>query len=323
MSRHLRLLAAFVAAFALAAAGLVTTSAQAATTVSVSGRVVDNQGVGIRGLSLEAYTGDGEDEGDYAYLGTTRTGGTFSTSAYGDLRPGTWTLTVSDDDDNPEYATTTKEVTLVAGANALGDIVAQPTSYAEGSVTAPSGRKLKNVTVIAFPGDGSFPDEDEDDPTFFDNIGFAETDETGGFRMSGLGVGPYTAFPVFGEETALPGRRASFTVDTAGQTVTGVDLTKVKVYPSTVHIAGTSPGKGKATLNLKVSALYYGIPNVGGRFDLYLGTKKIRSAVGFTNGKRTVNLTGLGKGKRTFRFKYLGSTDARMKWSNKITVTIK
>ncbi|MEV7398467.1 hypothetical protein [Aeromicrobium sp. NPDC092404] len=321
MTRHLRLLAALVAAFALAAAGLVTTSAQAAVAVSVSGRVVDSDGVGVRGLTLEAHIGDGEDEDDYAYLGSTRTGGTFSTTAYGDLRPGTWTLTVSDDDDNPEYATTSKQITLVAGANALGDIVVQPTSYAEGSVTAPSGRKLKNVSVLALPGDGTFPDEE--DPTFFENIGFAETDETGGFRMAGLGVGPYTAFPIFEYDVAPSGRRASFIVETAGQTVTGVNLTKIKVYPSTVHIAGTSPAKGKATLNLKVSALYYGITNPGGRFDLYLGTKKIRSAVGFTAGKRTVNLTGLGKGKRTFRFKYLGSTDTRQKWSNKITVTIK
>lgn len=316
MTRHLRLLAALVAAFALAAAGLVTTSAQAATTMSVSGRVVDTNGVGVRGLSVSAYRGEEE----YADLGTTRTGGTFSSTGWGDLTPGTWTLVVSDYDENPEYATTTKSVTLVAGPNALGDIVVQPSSYAEGTVSAPSGRKLSNVEVLALPGDGTFPEEP--DESYFDKIGFAATNDSGAFRMPGLSVGQYTAFALFEEEEELPTDGVSFTVATAGQTVTGVNLTNVKVYPS-VELKGSSPGKGKATLQLTVDAEYYGIANPGGRFDLYLGSKKIRSAVGFTNGSRTVNLTGLGKGKRTFKFEYLGSTDTKPVWSSKITVKVK
>jgi len=316
MSRHLRLLAALVAAFALAAAGLVTTSAQAATTVSVSGRVVDANGVGIRGLSISAERGDE----DYADLGLTRTGGTFNVTGYGDLTPGTWTIVVSDDDANPEYSTTFKSVTLVAGANALGDIQVQLSSTAEGSVTAPSGRKLSNVEVIALPGDGTFPDEP--DPSFFYSLGFGQTDTSGAFRMTGLSVGHYTAFSVFEEDQELPTHHVSFDVATPGQTVTGVNLTGIKVPPS-VRINGTSPAKGKATLTLTVSAAQYGIANAGGRFDLYLGSKKIRSAVGFTNGSRTVHLIGLAAGKRTFKFKYLGSTDTRSAWSNKITVTVR
>jgi len=318
MTRHLRLLAALVAAFALAAAGLVTTSAQAATTISVSGRVVDANGAGVRGLSVTAFSGDE----DWADLGYTRTGGTFSSTGYGDLRPGTWTIVVSDDDENPEYATTTKDVTLVAGANPVGDIVAPLASNAEGTVTAPSGRKLSNVTVLALPGDGSIPDEGSEDPFFFDSIGFAETNDVGAFRMPGLSVGQYTAFAVFEDDVELPANKKTFTVATPGQTVTGVNLTNVKVYPS-VTLKGSSPGKGKAKLVLSVSAAQYGIANAGGRFDLYLGSKKIRSAVGFTDGSRTVNLTGLGKGKKTFRFEYLGSTDTHPAWSKKITVTVK
>jgi len=315
MSRHLRLLAALVAAFALAAAGLVTASAQAATTATASGRVVDTEGVGVRGLSVVAYKGDD----DFAYLGTTRNGGLFSSGSDSDLTAGTWTIEISDDDENSEYATTTKQVTIVAGANALGDIVVQQASHAEGSVTAPSGRKLKNVEVLSLPGDGTFPEDP--DPSFFDQIQFAVTGLDGGFRLSGLAVGQHTAFAVFEEDVAPPTRHVTFDVATPGQTVTGVNLTKIKVYPS-ARIKGTSPAKGKATLTLSVSAARYGIPNAGGRFDLYLGTKKIRSAVGFTNGSRTVHLVGVGKGKRTFKFKYLGSTDTRQKWSNKITVTI-
>ena len=318
MRRHLRLFAALLAAFALASAGLVTTSVQAATTTSVSGRVVDANGAGVRGLSITAYSG----EEDWADLGYTRTGGTFSSSGYGDLGPGTWTIVVSDDDENPEYAMATKDVTLVAGANPVGDIVVGLSSNAEGSVSAPSGRKLSNVTVLALPGDGTFPEEGPEDPYFFDRIGFAETNATGAFRMPGLSVGQYTAFALFEEDEELPTNGTAFTVATAGQTVKGVNLTGVKVYPS-VKLKGSSPGKGKAKLDLTVSAAHYGIANPGGRFDLYLGSKKIRSAVGFTAGSRTVNLTGLGKGKRTFRFEYLGSTDTQPVWSKKVNVTIK
>jgi hypothetical protein len=316
MTRHLRLLAALVAAFALATAGLVTTSAQAATAISVSGRVVDANGAGVRGLTVTAERGEEE----YAYLGITRTGGSFSSSGYGDLAPGTWTLVVSDDDENPEYATTTKTVNLVAGANALGDIAVALTSNAEGTVTAPSGRKLSNVEVLALPGDGSFPENPDD--SFFDGIGFAVTGDAGAFHMPGLSVGPYTAYAVFEEDEELPSTGVSFTVASAGQTVKGVNLTGVKVFPY-VELKGSSPGKGKATLQLSVDAEEYGIANPGGRFDLYLGSKKIRSAVGFTDGSRTVNLTGLGKGKRTFKFEYLGSTDTQPVWSSKITVKVK
>jgi hypothetical protein len=317
MPRHLRLLAALVAAFALAAAGLVTTSAQAATTPTVSGRVVDADGVGVRGLTVVAYNGDE----DFAYVGTTRNGGLFSSSTDSELTTGSWTLVVTDDDENPEYALTSKPVTVVAGANALGDVVVPLASKAEGSVTAPSGRKLSNVTVLSLPGDGSFPEEEPDDPLFFEKIGFAVSDTAGSFRIPGLSVGQHTAFAVFEEDENLPSQHATFTVATPGETVTGVNLTDIKVFPS-VRLRGSSPAKGKAKLVLTVSAARYGIANAGGRFDLYLGAKKIRSAVGFTNGSRTVNLIGLGKGKRTFRFKYLGSTDTRPMWSKRITVTI-
>ena len=317
MPRHLRLLAALVAAFALAAAGLVTTSAQAATAVTVSGRVVDADGVGVRGLGVVAQKGDEE----YAYVGMTRNGGLFSSVDGEELTPGTWTLAVIDDPTTPEYALTTKQVTVVAGANALGDIVVPAASQAEGAVKAPSGRKLSNVTVLSFPGDGTLPEEEPEDPFFWDRMGYAETGTTGDFRIRGLGVGEHTAFAVFEEDEDLSSQHTTFTVATPGQTVTGVDLTGIKV-PPTVRLKGTSPAKGKAKLVLTVSAARYGITNPGGRFDLYLGSKKIRSAVGFTNGTRTVNLIGLGKGKRTFRFKYLGSTDTRPKWSSRITVTI-
>jgi hypothetical protein len=317
MPRHLRLLAALVAAFALAAAGLVTTSAQAATAVTVSGRVLDADGVGVRGLTVVAQHGDE----DFAYVGVTRNGGLFSSVADDELTAGTWTLAVIDDAASPEYALTTKQATLVAGANAVGDIVVPVASQAEGSVIAPSGRKLSNVDVISLPGDGTLPEEEPEDPFFWDKLGFGVTDTAGAYRIRGLGVGQHTAFAVFEEDEDLPSRHATFTVATPGQTVTGVDLTGIKVPPS-VRLKGSSPAKGKAKLLLTVSAARYGITNPGGRFDLYLGSKKIRSAVGFTNGSRTVNLIGLGKGKRTFRFKYLGSTDTRPKWSSRITVTI-
>jgi hypothetical protein len=297
---------------------LVSAPATAAgVKASISGRVVDADGVSVRGLGLFAYKG----EDDFAYLGSTRNGGLFSSTGEDELTAGTWTLVVSDDADNPEYATTVKQITLVAGANAIGDVTVALGSNAEGSVTAPSGKQLRNVTVVSLPGDGSFPEED--DPVFFDGIGFALTNANGSFRIPGLAVGQHTAFAAFEEDDELPSRHVTFTVASPGQTVTGVNLTNIKVYPSIVRIKGSSPGKRKAKLTLTVSAARYGIANAGGRFDLYLGSKKIRSAVGFSNGSRTVNLTGLGKGKRTFRFKYLGSTDTRAKWSNRITVTIK
>lgn len=310
MSRRIRLLAALVSVLALTATGFVATSAQAASVATLSGRVVDAANEPVRGLTVFGIHVTRDDDQGTFFFATTNSAGRFATSKHDRLRPGSWEFTVFDQ--AGDYAQRSIERKLASGTNVIPDVAVQLGGHASGTVTAPSGKRLKNVDIYA---ENTESDEDDLVGSAYDTTG-----SNGAFQLDGLQVGTYGVYSGFEPEDT--DATVSFEITAPGQTVTGVKLANVRVFPK-LKLTGTSPGKRKARLKLSVSAARYGIANAGGRFDLYLGTKKIRSAVGFSKGKRTVNLAGIGKGKRTFRFKYLGSTDTRSQWSKKVKVTIR
>jgi hypothetical protein len=315
MLRSTRVLAALLAAFALSAAGLVMASAQATTATTITGHVETTANADLGGVIVFAVKGT-----TVVQYHATDSSGDFSTPSFGHLTGGSWTFVFWDTSD--KYATAVQEDVLVtdAAANVLPNQQLELGRGVTGSVTAPSGAQLKSVTVYAV-SDAAF---DESGSLFNLGVGnsYDDTDTDGTFDIRGLGASHDTLFLAFDEESSF---RTKQEVDivSPGDVLAGTNITNVKV-PVAISVHGTaSSSKGKASVKLTVSGKKYGIADPHGTFDIYDGTKKLKSGLSLTGGTRTVSLSGLKKGTNTFYFKYHGGQDTVSKNSAKFKVKVK
>ena len=305
MRRQLRLLALLLVV-ALASTGLVTASAQAATATRVTGKVVDADGNPIRGITVLGFPRG--DSSDVIYA-STNSAGVFTTGHNERFSTGEFELAYFDA--GKDYAGTSVDVVLHAGTNTLPDVTLQLGAKVTGTITSPSGHALRNIDLRAEETSGQ-----SDDPT---GAGYDTTGSTGYFELAPLPVGEYDLYTGFEPEDS--DGTDSFVVTTPGEALQ-VDLANVRVDPR-FTLKATSSSKGRATVKLGISAAYYGLPALGGTFDLYDGSKRIKRDVYLKSGARTISLSGLSTVKHTFRVRYLGSTDVLASWSPKVSVTVK
>ncbi|WP_188110641.1 Ig-like domain-containing protein [Aeromicrobium ginsengisoli] len=183
-----------------------------------------------------------------------------------------------------------------------------------GRVLAPSGRPLKNVKVAYQPqfGDGA---------TWQDR-----TTSDGGYLVAPVAQGPVIANLTLGttvheyEPAYLPFSEPG--PDGVARAV-DQDFTGIKA-PVTISLTGTSPSKGRAILNVSVSAATYGLPGPGGKVTIYDSTRVVKRNLPLSStGKATVSLTGLGRRSHSFWLKFSGATDTLPKTSYKRNVAVK
>jgi len=316
MYRISRPFAASFAAVSLIAAGFITASAQAEPATTITGHVETTSNAPLRGVIVFAVNGNSR-----VQFHATDESGDFGTPVIGHLTAGTWTFVFWDTTD--KYASVAQENVLLGGGGAtvVPDQQLQLGGRVTGKVTAPSGAELKNVPV-----EGVDPAAfDESDALWNLGVGLAsdETDTDGTFDIRSLDVvASQDLFLAFDEESNFR-PVGTFSINTEGELVTGMDITNVKVPVSASERGYTSSSRGRASIRATVSASKYGIANPGGKFDIYDGSKKIKSAVGLVNGTRLVSLSGLKKGTHSFRFKYLGAIDTNAKWSSTVHVRVR
>ncbi|MCW2750140.1 MAG: hypothetical protein JWR83_1250 [Aeromicrobium sp.] len=314
MLRSSRVLAALFVAVSLSATGLVTASAQASTATTVSGLVTTTGDVPLRGVQVYAIKGSAE----VSFHATDETGA-FGTPSFGHLTAGTWTFIFYDTTD--KYASAGVAHVLVGGAaTVLPTEKLKLGGRVTGTVTAPSGAPLVNVSVLGI--DPAAFEESDALAGFGVGFAFDDTDTDGTFDLRSLNVAAgQNVYLAFDEEGTIR-KKGAYSINAEGdQVVVNVPNVKVPVGASIQGIKSSS--KGKATVKVTVSASKYGIANPGGKFDLYDGTKKIRSAVSLVGGKSTVSLSHLKKGTHSFKFKYLGFTDTNAKTSKTVKVAVK
>lgn len=288
---------------ALLLVGLSLSPASATEHVTVSGTVENAAGAPLADIDLILYN-------DSAVVSLKADAeGVFSLDDESDLSPGTWTLNAYDPSGKYVESNVGGKV-LSSGANDLGRTILQLGSTIKGTVKSPSGKKLKNVGLIAKVVGGT-------------QARRAIADKNGAFSLTGLDA-PFTyTVDVWFISALLKTQKTNRTVNVPrhGMTVSGINITKIKVDPYPT-LNGKSTAKKKATLSFAIQTSYWGIADPSGKATVYQGNKKLKTFT-IKKGKGSVTLTGQKKGKHTYKVVYPGSIDISKVTSYPVTVTVR
>jgi type 1 fimbria pilin len=301
MSRALRALLLVLAPLVLVVGGVAAPTAFAASTATVSGKVVDGGGLPIRGVQVWVTTGGD----DYEYLGGTDELGQYSSPHGVTHQTGANNLVFIDS--ARRYASDFRPTTFVSGANAVADFVMKPGATVTGTIKAPSGALLKNVGVVLADNDSAIDPDYAQDYTTADGVYVAKPLGTGSFDVL-LSLNGYSS------------SRRVVAIPDANQIDNQDVVTRV---PVKLSFTATSPSRHRATLKVSVSAAQYGLAGPGGKVRVYDGTRIVRSGVTLSStGKATISLSSLKSGRHTFKVSFLGATDTLPKSavSHRITV---
>lgn len=292
-------------------------SAQAVTSFTVTGRVVNTSGEPIEGVTVEAYLEDDDfdTEVDFAETGTD---GVFSktTSSAGGFRKGTWSFDIYQDGDDAIYQYRELNGIRITGTlTDLGDVTLQLGASQGGTVLAPSGRKVSNVLVGARKVGSEYPFEDAD-----------ISGDDGEYTITGLAPGRYDfRYMLLGdfdfdfEDSNLTPVKGSARTLKAGVVAPDLNIRGVKVRcDSGLYVS--SPSRGTTKIVIKSTAGDYGLRNPGGRMSLARDGKIIRDFA-WNGSSKTITLANQTKGKKfTYKAVYTGGDCFRWYSTKKVTV---
>ncbi|KRC66507.1 hypothetical protein ASE12_18070 [Aeromicrobium sp. Root236] len=168
-----------------------------------------------------------------------------------------------------------------------------------GTVTDTSGRPIAGAYVIVETDKGDFD---------------SKSTSTGAFKIGPLTDGTYELDVNAPSPWVSAGAVAS--VDVAGKDVQGV---QIKLKSKAFLTATITPGKGTATTAFKVIRRATGMPAGG---SVTVSWQSIAKTVKLVNGKGTVKLTGLPKGRRKITFTFSGSSSTAPV-TNVVATTVK